>query len=128
MVSHKTSISHCLNSFHFLSFTHMYCIMIYDDLCKLIYIYMYTHGERDIYIYIHMRTYIIHYIYMTGSHFLLAPPKAFLRSDPTGIVPPHHRVARCYDAGAMADLSAVLEVLRQRHEADLPPGDTIHQV
>ena len=70
---------------------------------------------------------------MTGSHVLLAPPKAFLRSDPTGIVLPHHRVARCYDAGAMADLSAVLEVLRQRllrqrHEADLPPGDTIHQL
>ena len=26
------------------------------------------------------------------------------------------------NAVAMADLSAVLEVLRQRHEADLPPG------
>ena len=128
MVPHKTSISHCLNSFHFLSFTHMYCIMIYDDLCKLIYIYIYTWRQRERYIYIHMRTYIIHYIYMTGSHVLLAPPKAFLRSDPTGIVLPHHRVARCYDAGAMADLSAVLEVLRQRHEADLPPGDTIHQL
>ena len=82
-------VFHIVYSFHFLSFTHMYCIMIYDDLCKLIYIYIHLETEREIYIYIYTCEHILFITYtwlgpMFCWHhqkpsFVPTPPASFCR-------------------------------------------------